>query len=216
MSISNKVDIFNSALMISDETVQSDLMSVRRSELTARLILSGLNFDPTNEVCLQYVYLGEGALYNNLDEIVTIMAQNRFLNEYCNHEAGVRLARDQCSSVRLPRDQWLQRVRRCVLHCSGYSRFPEVWPWNQNVDSIVTKTQTKPQQTRTCQTDDGRARSIMASAGRNRRRDRSLVSCSALGARWPSSSYFHRNFSPGRLDRSWRRNEFSSPQERLD
>jgi hypothetical protein len=106
-----------------------DDSSSRRLELSNQLDASGLFFERDNDMCLQYVYLGVGALYNSPNEIVTIMAQNRFLNEYCDYDAGMRLARDQCANIRLPRDQWLQRVRRCVLQQAGYTKFPTIWPW---------------------------------------------------------------------------------------
>lgn len=114
---------------LNSTTLPMDVTSRRRSHLTGLLLAAGLTYDADNEICLQYTYLGDNALYNNPVEIVDIMSQTRFLNEYCDHEAGLRLARNQCASVRLPRDQWLQRVRRCVLKCSGYTQFPDVWPW---------------------------------------------------------------------------------------
>jgi len=101
----------------------------RRAHLMNLLTKKGLDFDTDSELCLQYIYLGNDALYSP-DKIVSLIGQNRFLNEFCDHAAGLRLARNQCASVKLPRDQWLQRVRRCVLKSSGYDDFPSVWPWH--------------------------------------------------------------------------------------
>ncbi len=102
-------------------------MDERRSYLDILLREHGLKIK-NNDVCLQYIYLGENSLYSP-DQIAIKLAQNKFLNEFCDHASGLKLARDQCSSVRLTRDQWLQRVRRCVLKASGYDDFPKVWPW---------------------------------------------------------------------------------------
>ena len=102
----------------------------RRMHLMQLIANQGLEkIEINSELCLQYIYLGSGALYSP-ERIAELISQNRFLNEFCDHSAGLRLARDQCVSVKLPRDQWLQRVRRCMLRSSGYEDFPVVWPWN--------------------------------------------------------------------------------------
>ncbi len=103
----------------------------RRNHLIRLLAEQGLDIERDCELCNQYVYLGDDALYS-ADKIVSLIGQNRFLNEFCDHAAGLRIARNQCASIKLPRDQWLQRVRRCMLKSSGYDDFPSVWPWRHN------------------------------------------------------------------------------------
>lgn len=56
---------------------------------------NGLEFDGANELCLQYVYLGKGPSSTNIATMMLTFVWPGTI-------------------IHLPRDQWLQRVRRCV------------------------------------------------------------------------------------------------------
>jgi hypothetical protein len=114
----------------------------RKTFLSGILESYGLTYDSKNESCRQYVYLGSEALYNQPMEIMEILAQNRFLHEYCDYERGLFLAQRQYENIRLPRDQWVYHVRRCVLQCAGYKKFPDEWPWIQQGKNTSTAKET--------------------------------------------------------------------------
>lgn len=175
-----------------------ELQNSRRLELSSCLASIGLRFDAENEICQQYVYLGEAALYNNLPEIACLMAQTRFLNEYCNHDMGVKLARDQCANVRLPRDQWLQRVRRCVLQCAGYTDFPKTWPWLVPGHVHVGRSQTH------CYFDDFEFKTSRKSHLVPQVRYRSVDKRSSHGAGWKNDVSYTRHRSSALAQQSWR------------
>ena len=110
-----------------------DSQEERKVLLGAALGGLGLSFRRDLEICQQFVYLGQNALYVCPTEIAHLVAREKFLKEYCDYAEGVRVANQQCRNTKLPRDQWLQRVERAVLQTSGHRDFPTVWPWQQNV-----------------------------------------------------------------------------------
>ena len=101
----------------------------RRDAIENALNKHKIPLDMKNELILQYIYLGEGAIILDPDLIARSLAEQRFLSNFCDVDKGIEMAKNQCVGVRVARERWVQRVKKCILEVSGYHSFPEIWPW---------------------------------------------------------------------------------------
>lgn len=105
----------------------------RRQNLKDIFEKYGLDTNIRSDTCLQYIYLGDNAFYNDPEKIARVFCETKFLNEYCNVPKGTRLAKERCVNVRLPRETWLERLKMYILGTENYTGFPEEWPWLNGV-----------------------------------------------------------------------------------
>lgn len=113
----------------------------RTEKLTLALNKHKLALDMTNEIVLQYIFLGEeGAFIIDPDMIAQTLAEQRFLSNYCNVDYGIEKAKNQMVGIRVSRERWKERVKACILEQSGYEKFPETWPWMNDDTNLFFKT----------------------------------------------------------------------------
>jgi hypothetical protein len=106
-----------------------NLIESRRDLLCDTFQKYGLAPDMKSETCMQYIYLGQNAFYDEPERIARVFCETRFLNEYCDVRLGTRLAKERCVNTRLPRVVWLQKLKMYILNTENYTKFPDTWPW---------------------------------------------------------------------------------------
>jgi hypothetical protein len=114
-----------------DSTAEKDV-SERMQVMIDSLSEHRLEIDMKNEIVLQFIFLGEGAMFTNPINIARFLAEQKFLVEFCDIRAGYRLAKNQCSGIRLSPPLWRQRVISCILLTKDATSFPDTWPWIQS------------------------------------------------------------------------------------
>lgn len=111
-------------------------VSQRMKVMVDSLSKHELEIDMKNEIILQYIFLGEGAMFIDAVKIASDLAEQKFLVEYCDVRTGYRVAKNQCSGIRLSHSLWRQRVVACILLTKDLIKFPDTWPWMQSMLEI--------------------------------------------------------------------------------
>jgi hypothetical protein len=107
----------------------------RRRNLLLALDQMGIQFREDSIVCKSWIQHGKGGRCPNLDTVVLLMCQAKYLHEYCNFDLGYEFAMGAVrhNGHRFPRHVWYHVLRQCVLSTTTSRCFPYVWPWLQQI-----------------------------------------------------------------------------------
>jgi hypothetical protein len=102
----------------------TELQQTRRDELAMALQAVKLNVRYDSIFVQDYVLFGKG----QIPKIVEKLCEAHYLQTYCDFPLGFANAKS-AEPNRLPRQKWLNHLRRCVLRTINRDSFPEQWPW---------------------------------------------------------------------------------------
>lgn len=126
-----------------DFSTLTDEQQCRYRAIEKELKVASLCFRPDSELCWDFVFHGDRARVPSVPNIVIKMKKAKYLHEYCNFELGYEIARNTAADAykKLPKEEWLALLRRSVLLTTQQRRYPEVWPWEENINPVDWKTQ---------------------------------------------------------------------------